>query len=1089
MTKRITLLILLLIAASTRAQIPIPPTSFTAGGNITSANAACNVGTCVIITLPGNAAVLTVGVTGTYSATLKPEISQDGARTWTSAGADITGTGTTSYVVAGFSNFRVRANAYTSGNAGVNMLASLAPSGGVTSGTVSPVGQPCAANALFVLTTTGQLFSCNAGVFASVGGGGGSVTGSGTTGFLSKFTGASAIGNSLCDEGITTANVLTCTDTAGETVVSLQTGASPPACTAGSSGIDCMGEGTAPISPAGADTIYANAANHCLDGINNGVDQGCLLTTVGGSGGTTIPVGTAQTLATALALCSGNCNLVIGATVTAAANVNIPTTTTLQFSQGGSLSINTGIAVNFQNKPIVAGPYQIFSGVGTVTNLGGIIIPDWFAAPSSSTALSLAAAACPSGNVMCEIQLQNNTTYTSPWAPSPLAQNNVHIFGVQRPSLDVQIGGLASGTYTSGITATGTGTCILKFSNGAAATVPVSSGTITGGAALTITTTGQGAFVTPSTATVSVGTASTCAASTISISGWTATAAGVITFTATNTLVAGQQVVLSGFTGGSVWLNGQTVTVLASGLTTSVFKTYAAGTIGTTSAGTGSVALVSTVLTTPSQLVNGSIVTPTFAFSGSNIELDHFGVDDGPTLQPANPQNALVVSCTTTNTSPCGHNASVHDAIALGNSATAAFHAMLVGEGYDNFKGYNLEAYWNIDGVVSKCTNCTLSNIISKGHSLTDFYLKSDSYGPLNNATFWGLNLGVITPGDTAAAVTLQAATAPGSGIVGSGIQIYGVTNGFNLSGGATAVNTLSNISLSGISISGISGQGFLATGYINGVDIPGLSIAGSGGWVLIDKASNANVTNVHVGHIASDYQSANGCLNGTTSRIDNTFSVNSGGCGSSLLSAPVYKFQMLAPNGPAWVIGKAQNSTVGASVTGSIATTVLTVTAISTGALSVGQTISGAGVTAGTLITSLGTGTGGIGTYNLSVSQTVASEAITSTSSNGVYTSLGGMNIVGWDVIFSTVPTCGTFPTITVQDSTAPLNILNATYIASASTATGITYRQSATGNANLLGVNPGDTLTLVNRTNTSACTDGQVGTVSEADVYYQPY
>jgi hypothetical protein len=66
------------------------------------------------------------------------------------------------------------------------------------------------------------------------------------------------------------------------------------------------------------------------------------------------------------------------------------------------------------------------------------------------------------------------------------------------------------------------------------------------------------------------------------------------------------------------------------------------------------------------------------------------------------------------------------------------------------------------------------------------------------------------------------------------------------------------------------------------------------------------------------------------------------------------------------------------ASVTASISSTVMTVTAVAAGALYVGQTISGTGVTAGTTITSFGTGTGGTGTYNVSVSQTVSSTTIT---------------------------------------------------------------------------------------------------------------
>jgi len=67
----------------------------------------------------------------------------------------------------------------------------------------------------------------------------------------------------------------------------------------------------------------------------------------------------------------------------------------------------------------------------------------------------------------------------------------------------------------------------------------------------------------------------------------------------------------------------------------------------------------------------------------------------------------------------------------------------------------------------------------------------------------------------------------------------------------------------------------------------------------------------------------------------------------------------------------------VAASVTGAIAGTTLTVSAVSSGALSVGQVLSGTGVTAGTRITALGTGTGGVGTYTVDTSQTVASGTI----------------------------------------------------------------------------------------------------------------
>jgi hypothetical protein len=75
---------------------------------------------------------------------------------------------------------------------------------------------------------------------------------------------------------------------------------------------------------------------------------------------------------------------------------------------------------------------------------------------------------------------------------------------------------------------------------------------------------------------------------------------------------------------------------------------------------------------------------------------------------------------------------------------------------------------------------------------------------------------------------------------------------------------------------------------------------------------------------------------------------------------------------------GKLEYVTEAATVTGTIATTVLTVTAVTGGILRIGMFLSGTGVTAGTQIISLGTGIGGTGTYNVSASQTVASTAIT---------------------------------------------------------------------------------------------------------------
>jgi len=70
--------------------------------------------------------------------------------------------------------------------------------------------------------------------------------------------------------------------------------------------------------------------------------------------------------------------------------------------------------------------------------------------------------------------------------------------------------------------------------------------------------------------------------------------------------------------------------------------------------------------------------------------------------------------------------------------------------------------------------------------------------------------------------------------------------------------------------------------------------------------------------------------------------------------------------------------------VTGDIATTTLTVSAVTSGALYVGALITGANIAPGTYITAFGTGTGGTGTYTVSVSQTAASGEIYADSAAG---------------------------------------------------------------------------------------------------------
>jgi hypothetical protein len=80
-------------------------------------------------------------------------------------------------------------------------------------------------------------------------------------------------------------------------------------------------------------------------------------------------------------------------------------------------------------------------------------------------------------------------------------------------------------------------------------------------------------------------------------------------------------------------------------------------------------------------------------------------------------------------------------------------------------------------------------------------------------------------------------------------------------------------------------------------------------------------------------------------------------------------------------------SSPANAVFTGSVSTTTLTVTSVSSGTIAVGQSLYGVGVADETVITALGTGTGGTGTYTINVSQTVAAASLNSTATGATFT------------------------------------------------------------------------------------------------------
>lgn len=125
---------------------------------------------------------------------------------------------------------------------------------GVPSGT-------CSKAALAVNTTNGNLYTCLAGVWTLVSGGGGGTVSSGTVNTIAKYTGTTTVGNSLLDDGLTTANTLTYAGSGG--ISSAPSG--------GIGGTVTLPEGTTAMASSGNDVLYADSTAHCVKlSLNNG---------------------------------------------------------------------------------------------------------------------------------------------------------------------------------------------------------------------------------------------------------------------------------------------------------------------------------------------------------------------------------------------------------------------------------------------------------------------------------------------------------------------------------------------------------------------------------------------------------------------------------------------------------------------------------------------------------------------------------------------------------------------------------------------------------------------------------------------------
>jgi len=144
---------------------------------------------------------------------------------------------------------------------------------------------------------------------------------------------------------------------------------------------------------------------------------------------------------------------------------------------------------------------------------------------------------------------------------------------------------------------------------------------------------------------------------------------------------------------------------------------------------------------------------------------------------------------------------------------------------------------------------------------------------------------------------------------------------------------------------------------------------------------------------------------------LDNTFGslLGVGGGGGKFIRSPYGSFQdttvQTAPANTAQVMRfDTTDLTNDVSVvshtvafTASRALTTLTVSAVSSGTIYLGMTITGAGVPSGTLITAFGTGTGTTGTYTVSTSGTISSEAMTGSVASKITVAQAGIYNLQW--------------------------------------------------------------------------------------------
>ena len=231
-----------------------------------------------------------------------------------------------------------------------------------------------------------------------------------------------------------------------------------------------------------------------------------------------------------------------------------------------------------------------------------------------------------------------------------------------------------------------------------------------------------------------------------------------------------------------------------------------------------------------------------------------------------------------------------------------------------------------------------------------------------------------------ASATALQLGAAGGTVDLSGGIHIGGAVEATSLNAAATGINILGGVSAQQILVDGAISASITAStpqtaqaiviasgshigslvnnGTISAAISDTASVSGQATGAIIDQSGSlSSIQNRGIISAGFAPTEASFVLGGSKTAID----VSKSTTGVSITQTPSISF--LGQPAPQF--------------TGTIAGQTLTVSSIASGNIAVGMTLYGPGIAAGTVVSGVGTGTGGAGTYVVSVAQTLKSESL----------------------------------------------------------------------------------------------------------------